>query len=228
MTKTEILEFLELPDSATETDIENRLPDKQLYFQRLHDSAPNETLRRLHAKNLEKIKTIEQLYSFKQLHSDDSSFKLSAHQIPAKNNDPIPVAWLIRHTENLPAKNYPLYAGENFIGRHAQPGKNCILIDDDPYMSRSHALLYVEHHINNYAFYITDNAAVNSGRASKNGTYVNGNEQRLTGKTALREGDTIQVGNTKLVLRLNNDPVKNIIHEVEESEYMKTVVINIL
>ena len=233
MTKTEIFEFLELPDSASEKDISSRLADKYVYFTRLQQSAPNEFLRKLHVQNVEKVKTIQQQYGFTQK-NEESPQRTSSDQQKNKAAQSPPsfignsaVAWLIKHTETKSSKSYPVYKGENFIGRIGQPGKQMILIDDDPYMSRAHALLYADDIGKGYDFYVVDSALANGGKASKNGTYINADDNRIANKTKISPNDTIQVGTTKLILRLNNDNVKKIIHEVEETEYMKTVVINI-
>lgn len=231
MTKTEILEFLELPDTVSEKDIRERLADKLTYFTRLRENAPSEFLRNLHTKNIEKIAAIREEYGWpdaapvqKPSASQPSAESRGAMRPSAERT---PIAWLIRHTEDRPAKSFPLFIGANYIGRETQPGRQMILIDDDPYLSRVHAVLLIEQRGKDHELYILDNASFNGGRASKNGTYINGHDDRITSKEMLMEGDTIQVGNTKLVVRLNTEPVNTIIHEVEESDYMKTVVIDI-
>ena len=60
MTKKEALEFLELPESATDVEIKIRMADKLSYFEELSEKAPSDFLRRLHGKNVAKIKKIQE------------------------------------------------------------------------------------------------------------------------------------------------------------------------
>lgn len=240
MNRNEVLEFLELPETASDADLKTRLSDKLGYFQTLSENAPSDFLRKVYLQNIEKVHTIQrtlfqetvsaskplhhpmaqsqQAYSYQE--QPKSHFQSQGH--PNQN----PVAWLVRHTENQSAKTFPLFPGRNVVGRNPQPGVNTILLDDDAYVSRVHAVIdvAVSHSID---FYISDNPSANGGKASKNGTYLNGNDHRLVQKTKLKENDTIQLGMTKLILRHNNTSINKIVHEVEESDYMKTVVIDI-
>lgn len=230
MTRAEVLEFLELPESATDNDIRVRMNDKLNYFQKLSENAPNEFLRKLHTTNTEKIKTMQSLMKdvgpvseerhAVQHHPVDTGKELHGGNKPQ-------VAWLVRHTENQSSKTYPLHYGKNFIGRNQHSsGAPTIVLDEDPYVSRSHALLEVID-INPLQIVVTDDAFVNNGKPSKNGTYINGDENRLTQKVIIGSNDTIQVGMTKLIVRLNNTSIHKIVKEVEESDYMKTVVIDV-
>ncbi len=240
MTRAEVLEFLELPDSATDNDIRVRMNDKLSYFQRLSENAPNDFLRKLHTSNTEKIKNLQ----IEMLGADAAK-----QQQPAKNfgmgrssdshagygnqnnsmqqsANKTEVAWLVRHTENQSAKTFPLYYGRNYIGRNPQPGAPTVVIEEDPYISRVHALLEVIN-INPLQIVVSDDAASNGGKPSKNGTYINGDDRRLSRKMSIGTNDTIQVGMTKLIVRLNNTSIHKIVQEVEESDYMKTVVIDV-
>lgn len=224
------MEFLELPDSATDTDIQERLHDKQNYFERLIENAPNDFLKKLHTQNIEKVKNIRSFLL--QETADPSAKPLQQHyarpesSVPLSNNsfNGSPVAFLVRHTENLSAKPFPLYAGDNYIGRSPM-GNHQIVIDDDAYVSRQHAIIRVNHSQHHTDIFVADDGS--QGKPSKNGTYINGNEKRLTNPVLIRENDTVQIGMTKLILRYNNTSINKIVHEVEESEYMKTVIIDI-
>ena len=232
MTRTEVLEFLELPESATDNDIRVRMDDKLAYFQKLSENAPNEFLRKLHTSNTEKIRTMQSM-----MHGQSAPAQPKAgasysesHAEPFHASAPVAkpqVAWLVRHTENQSSNTYPLYYGRNFIGRNQHgSGTATVIINDDPYVSRTHALLEVIN-INPLQIIVSDDAASNNGKPSKNGTYINGDENRLTHKVSIGANDTIQVGMTKLIVRLNNTSIHKIVQEVEESEYMKTVVIDV-
>ncbi len=230
MTRAEVLEFLELPDSATDNDIRVRMNDKLTYFQRLSENAPNDFLRKLHTTNTEKIKNLQtQMLSADVVNNSQARSNSSSNNYPQK---PVPqpnktaVAWLVRHTENQSAITFPLYYGKNFVGRNPQTSSPAVVIDEDPYVSRIHALLDVIE-INPLQIAVSDDAASNGGKPSKNGTYINGDDRRLSKRITIRENDTIQIGMTKLIVRLNNTSIHKIVQEVEESDYMKTVVIDI-
>lgn len=223
MTKVEIIEFLELPSNVSDKDIAKRANEKLQYFNQLIATAPNEVLRKVYQKNREKILSIQAQTNFQYSEATHTYFGNSSANYAEKKAQP--VAWLIRHTEHQDAKNFPIYLGINILGRVMQSGKNCILFEQDAFVSRRHALLYA---ISPTNFTIEDSTSANEGKASKNGTYLNGNPKKINQKTSLKDGDTIQVGNTKLVFRLNDEPIHKIIHEVEDADYMNTVVINIM
>lgn len=223
MTKAEIIEFLELPSNITDKDIAKRANEKLQYFNRLIETAPNEVLKKVYQKNKEKILSIQSQTNFQYSEATNTHFGNSSANYAEKKVQPI--AWLIRHTEYQEAKNFPIYLGINIIGRVMQSGKNSILFEQDAFVSRRHAVLYAHNPTN---FTLEDSVSANEGKASKNGTYLNGNPKRINQKISLKDGDTIQVGNTKLVFRLNDEPIHKIINEVEEADYMNTVVINIM
>ncbi|TDQ09437.1 FHA domain-containing protein [Pedobacter metabolipauper] len=243
MTRVELLDFLELPDSSSEDEIRIRLDDKLTYFQHLTENAPNDFLKKLHSANTEKIKNIQKELSAAgakgptpttnhlmvnvdtpySAHAD--TVTTGANILSAQRNKDA-VAWLVRHTENQSAKTFPLYYGKNYIGRNAHPAVHTIVINEDPYVSRIHTLLDVTN-TNPLEIIVSDDSHGNAGRASKNGTYINGNENRLTKKMIIGENDTIQVGMTKFNIKPSTNNINDILQEVEESEYMKTVVINL-
>jgi hypothetical protein len=231
MTRAEVLEFLELPDSATDDDIRVRMNDKLSYFQRLSENAPNDFLRKLHTSNTEKIRTLQREMggttaapASSAARYEAPSYQQPAQQAPARSSE---VAWLVRHTERQSAITFPLFYGKNYIGRNPSssngPG---IAFAEDPYVSRVHALLEVIN-INPLQIVVSDDANSNGGKASKNGTYINGDEKRLSRKVTIGANDTIQIGMTKFIIRLNNTSIHKIVQEVEESDFMKTVVIDI-
>jgi len=225
MTRKEILEFLELPEAVSDEDIANRLQSKLVYFVRLNENAPNDFLRKLHLQNIEKVKLIQGQYGFTDTEPNQVKQEMSGRQ---KGPSKEPLAWLIRHTEGQPIKRFPLYNGGNPVGRGADLQKTGGLsIEDDDYVSRRHAVVYVESTLSGTRFFIEDSAESNGGRPSKNGTYINGTEQRISKRVLLTDQDTIQIGLTKLILRLPKADVGTLMNEVEESGYMKTVVINI-
>jgi len=233
MNRKDALEFLELADHASDLDIELRLSEKKNYFTHLCENAPNDFLKKLHGENIEKILLIRNLLGLKNPGPAQDVNKLVYQRVDIyqgqadKSSRPgQPVAWLVRHTENQSPKTYPLYLGKNVVGRSVQPGMNAILIDDDPYVSNRHAVLDILN-MSPLKILLSDDQNANHGKASRNGTYINGSEDRLIKPLQIGENDTIQIGCTKLIVRVNNAALDRIVREVEETEFMKTVVINI-
>src|SRR5580704_12110739 len=58
MDRKEALEFLELPEFATPDEIKERLESKLAYFELLSEKAPSQFVRRLHARNVARVKEI--------------------------------------------------------------------------------------------------------------------------------------------------------------------------
>lgn len=135
------------------------------------------------------------------------------------------VGWLIRHNENQQNISFELKEGRNIIGRATEFFTPDVPIDDE-YVSRRHAVLNVIlNQYNVYEYYVVDNEEVNNGKPSKNGTYVNGNIERISSPVRLIDGDTIQVGKTKLVLKTADITinVKEAVRLVKRQEYITSV-----
>lgn len=237
MDKQEAFEFLDLKPTAGEAEIKKRLDEKLQYFEHLSAVAPGDFLQKLHRRNVEKVHAIRQMFfpgssSIKQPAGDwQSQHQPAAHPEPVRHAQPQknnPVAWLIRHTEEQSARPFPLYEGKNHVGRESVQNMHNILLEDDPYISRFHAIVEVKTSaLSSISISIYDAGNI-TGKASKNGIFVNGNDQRIAAELALRENDTIQVGVTKMVLRFNREkPVKHVVEEVSKTEYIKTVVIDL-
>jgi hypothetical protein len=329
MTKKEALEFLELPESANDVDIKNRLTVKLSYFEQLSEKSPSVFLRRIHEQNVAKVRLIQkesaqwseqnesgQMAGITELDVVDEQRKplnepekevqmvagngpqgISAElpnsaiekpiqvesyskKVPVQEKEiiaepvldnktdstseefkestaaamdelllpaeppfsdtgdwsstqtrikpgPEAVGWLVRHTENKTIKSIPVFAGKNYIGRKVQSGlKPFIQVDEDLFVSRVHAVLYAEG-TGPYLFYIGDNSSSNGGKPSKNGTYVNGSEDRINTRIMLHDYDTIQIGETKFVLRFDITDILKMQEEVEDKGYMHTVIIKL-
>ena len=54
---------------------------------------------------------------------------------------------------------------------------------------------------------------------------MNGYPVRIAQNTKLEEGDTIQVGHTKLMLKVNKASIQHIVQEVKKSKFIHTVVL---
>ena len=249
MTKEQALELLELPASASEHQMQQRLREKLEYFENLSENAPSEFQRRLHRQNLEKCRTVQRemntwnlpsAHNVIELHLDqmddevlpeDSSLTVpvilssSSKSAPKKTNTE-PVAWLVRHTENQLPKTFPLFIGKNYIGRKLHPAlQPFILVEEDSFVSRVHAVIFAEQ-ADEPTLFIADNIESNGERPSKNGTFLNGNRARITDRTRMNEGDTIQVGQTKFMLRLNrSNNINRMVEEVKRTKFMDTVVL---
>jgi len=141
--------------------------------------------------------------------------------------------WLVVHTPKKNIVQYSLKEGENFIGdeRGSSKDKLDISVGGDKYVSRFHAIIHVIKLSNNegYSYYLTDDNSNPNGKPSTNGTYINGNSQRISSnqKIILNDGDSIQVGETILRLKTikyakNSEEAKT---QVLQMDYEKTVVI---
>ncbi len=134
--------------------------------------------------------------------------------------------WLIVHTEGKEHQSFELKEGKNIIGRPT-PNFSPDIPINDKFVSRRHAVLIVKlNKFNIYEYYIADNQQVNDGKASTNGTYINGEKQRI-GNTPVKiiDGDTIQIGETKLVLKSAdiNINVEEAVKLVKRQEYKTTI-----
>ncbi|MBX2924948.1 MAG: FHA domain-containing protein [Chitinophagaceae bacterium] len=253
MTRAEVFEFLELiDDSVSDFQVKLRLEEKLAYHEDLSINAPSEFLRLIHSRSVQKAKEIKQEFpqwdinlpvtniefpldddAKAQLKQEEEAEELTTPLIVSsallKKTDyliPHPPAWLIRHTENLPDKTFILTIGNNYMGRKADPALNpFIILEKDSFISKVQAVISIEVADGSLAFYINDSAESNGGKASSNGTFINGNTQRITQKMKLEDGDAIQAGSTKLVLRVNNKPVQEIEKEVKRSKFIDTVVL---
>jgi len=133
--------------------------------------------------------------------------------------------WLIIHTENKNIETFSLKEGRNLIGRKTTKNTPNISISDN-YVSRHHAVVFVKQNQKyEYEYSIADNAEA-LGKPSMNGTFVNGNTNRLREKRIpLKDGDTIQIGETKLVLKTTQVAidVESAIKLVGKTGYEQTV-----
>ncbi|MCS4226593.1 FHA domain-containing protein [Sphingobacterium sp. BIGb0165] len=225
---TAYLDFLELPSNATHEMILQRVQEKEHLFAQLLSNAPNDYLKNIHTRNINKLEEIKTLINQGYIARQGEQSANKSYAPPKcssiQANDDIrtgqttkTAAWLIRHTENRPPKSFPLFSGKNFIGRISSHQQHEILIDDDIYISRSHAFIEVK----NDSCMIVD-------QGSKNGTYINGRDQRIS-SSPLKDSDTIQLGNTKFVFKTEiHKTIDHLVDEVDRSEYMKTIVIDIL
>jgi len=301
--RKEALEWIELTELATPEEIKAKLASKLTYFETLSEKAPSQFVRRLHQRNVERVKEImlaaktwegmeepaaapvevaetpkpvvaeapapepvvakvetpepvvvrpaepqpvvakaaepqaskvsvmrpaevqaQRVVVVKPAEAQPPKAKESQ---PAKAREPQPIAWLIRHTENQSTASYPIYSGKTYIGRKEKPGlAPFVRIGDDPYISKFHAVILAEPG-RPATFYLADDAAAKSEKPSTNGTYLNGREGRITARTQVRNNDTIQLGITKLVFRISDAELEDIVKDVANTGYMHTVIIDV-
>lgn len=149
-----------------------------------------------------------------------------------KPKPPTHPGWLIVHTEGREAKEFQLIDGINYIGSPRQIDiQPHIEVPDDPFVSRGHAVLCISKNPRGkYNYTLSDDANNQRKRKSTNGTYINGKSERVSdGATAiLKDGDTLQMGETKLVLKTTEtaatlDEAKT---QVKNMNYLGTIFMN--
>ena len=134
------------------------------------------------------------------------------------------------HTEGKEPISYDLYLGDNFFGTASEGYSVDIPIQDDKYVSRSHANIRVtKDFFNRFQYELYDDGSRRPQGPSLNGTYVNGNKDRLPKDAVvfLVDGDTIQIGETKLVFKPINSAnnVEEAATSVINTDYTATVIL---
>ena len=135
--------------------------------------------------------------------------------------------WLVVHTENKLPVTYELFEGSNLIGR--PEGQHVdVRIEDDEYVSRVHAVIRIfKDFLHRFRCELADDGTARNGQPSTNGCYVNGNATRLTKDKVvfLRDGDTIQIGLTKLVFKSTDiaDDLSSAANSVKNSDFTHTI-----
>jgi len=102
------------------------------------------------------------------------------------------VGWLVSYTINELGIDFRLYEGQNNIGRD---GKNTIRITEDSSISSHHATILCR----GGQFYLRD-------EMSTNPSFVNGEEVMPGNTIKLKDGDSIMVGKTVLLIRFSALP----------------------
>jgi pSer/pThr/pTyr-binding forkhead associated (FHA) protein len=136
----------------------------------------------------------------------------------------INIGFLIVHDENTKSQTFVIKSGKNSIGRKDKDKPCDIMIEtEDAYMSRNHCIIEGRmDRSGNIRIILYD-------PGSLNGTYLNANPKKLSkeDKVYLEDGDTIQMGKTKMVVKLiksskNAEEAKK---NVMNLPYSKTVII---
>lgn len=181
--------------------------------------------------NLNSQKTIISNASDKRTPSNSSPkiIKKILNKNPNKTGKVV-AGWLIIHTENIEPLSYDLFVGENFFGTEAEGYKVDIPIKNDIYVSRSHANIQItKDFLHRFHYELIDDGTGRKQGPSLNGTYINGNQKRIQKETKvfLKDGDTIQVGETKLVFKTVSQSIsmKEAAQKVLVSDYTKTIIL---
>ncbi len=142
------------------------------------------------------------------------------------------LGWLIVKDEQTDTQTFALHLGINTVGRQSEnaPATHMIVTNDE-FMSRPHCTIEVKISRQGALLYLLqDGASRPDGgwKPSRNGTYLNGEEPRLGeyDRIYLSDGDLIQIGVTKLVLKtveLAESPHRAF-QEVEDMDYGRTII----
>jgi pSer/pThr/pTyr-binding forkhead associated (FHA) protein len=128
--------------------------------------------------------------------------------------------WLIIHTEGIEDQSFPLKEGKNIIGRLTSTNLPDIPINNDKYVSRQHACINIARNaLNQFVYLISD-------LKSTNGIFINGDLEKLSDTPfELKDADTIQIGETKLVLKTIADvkTAEAAVSLVKKMDYKDTV-----
>ena len=136
-----------------------------------------------------------------------------------------PIGWLVVHDEFAVPQTFPLREGRNVVGRKSETKPaDVMVVTNDPYMSRNHSIIEVirpEH--GSYQYLISD-------YGSTNGTFINADPNRRLSaydQVYLSDGDTIQMGRTKVVLKTGQSATTSTQagRSVAQHGYLKTIII---
>lgn len=163
-----------------------------------------------------KIVTVKKLPAAGAANSQPDQTKHAVMEIPG---------WLIVHDETVEPQSFDLKVGKNSIGRKSSMDVDIAIVTDDMTMSRQHCIVDVSVHerTGQHSFCIND-------FKSTNGTILNGHIERKLHEhdlIYLSDGDTFQLGMTKIVFKKNNNLNQKaaVVKEVLNQPYMPTVVI---
>ena len=219
MEKTEALDFIGLKEPLTEETVLAKCTERFNYYHMLYANAPNKVIEKIQQQNLEKLSRVKHvlLEDIAAKKADfNKRFAASAESEklrPVKSEEKTIVAWLIVHTEDKKPETFPVYEGVNYIGRKKkEDGANCIVLADDPFVSRTHAFIKARRINGDLQAALYDG---DGSKASANGVFLNGKQTRINQNCSLAENDTIQIGTTKLVFKIKKED-KTISGEVED------------
>lgn len=223
------IELLEIDDSAGIEQIREKLKDRYQYFEVLVTTAPTSQLKAIYQKKLVDLRALAEKYSLDLSAPSTPAAVPAGTPTSAREFEPTQTttqALLVLHTEGKPLQSFPLLSGINILGRRQSVAGQTILIDDE-YMSKAHAVVEMLS-IQGRQALLYDVGELAGHKASTNGVYLNGRDQRITGKVSLNPGDTLQVGYSKLVLTYaSSGRQQEATAAVGKTEHSKTVLIRV-
>ncbi len=142
-----------------------------------------------------------------------------------------PMGWLVIHDEHTDRDTFSLRFGKNAIGRisNTTPKEvNIGIQTEDTYMSRYHfdIVIALNQEKTAYEYKLSDGALGNKKPAA-NGTFLNGKGPiRASDIKLLKDGDTIQAGRTKLVLKMPGKAknAQDAVDQVGPTDYFQTII----
>ena len=142
--------------------------------------------------------------------------------VNTQNNLANAMGWLVVHDENTKPQTYTLKAGKSIVGRKSSKSCDVPVETDDSYFSRNHFAIEISHGTKGLDYLVYD-------VSSTNGTYINANADKKLNqmdKVLLQDGDTIQAGRTKMVLRTKKmaGTARNATNTVINTQHLKTII----
>ena len=134
------------------------------------------------------------------------------------------MGWLVVHDENTKQQTYTLKIGKNVVGRKSVSKPCDILIETaDTFMSRNHFAIEISLGTKGLNYLVYD-------VTSTNGTFINANKEKKLNqvdRVFINDGDTIQAGHTKMVLRTKKmaGTAKNATDTVINMNHLKTIIV---
>jgi len=144
-------------------------------------------------------------------------------QVSIENTNNI-AGWLVIHDENTKQQTHTLKMGKNIVGRKSDSKPCNVLIDtEDKFMSRNHFAVEINLGTKGLEYMVYD-------VTSTNGTFINANKENKLSqmdKVFLSDGDTIQAGRTKMVLRIKKvaGTAKNATNTVINTKPLNTIIV---
>ena len=229
MEKAEALDFIGLKEPLTKDLVLAKYTERFNYYHMLFANAPNKVVEKIQQQNLEKLNRVKQVL-LEDIAVKQADFN-KRFEMPAAETEPETkptekpvVAWLIVHTENKKAESFPVYEGVNYIGRKKkdETGASCIVLADDPFVSRTHAFIKAKRVNGSLQVALYDG---DGSKPSANGVFLNGKETRINQQCSLVENDTVQIGTTKLVFKIKKEDrtVSGELEDVLHTDFIRTV-----
>lgn len=223
MDKSEALEFIGLKEPISEEAVHSKYTERFNYFRMLYSNAPSKAVEQIQQQNLEKLnrakKILVEEVASKKRNFDKNKSKAEEEKIENKAT----VGWLIVHTENKKTETFDLYEGINYIGRKKKDDKtNNIVIEDDPFVSRTHAFIKCKEAGGKLQYLLYDG---DGKKPSVNGVFMNGNDVRIHEYYLLKENDTVQIGTTKFVFKIKkaHTSITGELEEVMRTGFIRTI-----